>query len=104
LWSLIFQSNVTLNEGDLIENTEVSNILNFQPPMPVPIGKDSIWIGGPVICWVYAPKLDPSSPDGTDGHDSGFGDIQMLNLFGPMKSDGSLWGFGADLDVAYGQR
>ncbi len=45
LWSLTFQDNLGIKEGDLIEDSTTSNLLFFQPAMPVPVGKDLVLIG-----------------------------------------------------------
>jgi len=44
---------------------------------------------------VTNPILDPTASGGVDGHETGFGDIQMLTLFGPNRMDGLVWGAGA---------
>ena len=38
-WSIIFQENLTFNSGDMVNGTHASNVLNFQPSLPVPVGK-----------------------------------------------------------------
>jgi len=39
LWSLTFQDNLGIKEGELIEGSTYSNLLFFQPAMPVPSGQ-----------------------------------------------------------------
>ncbi len=90
LWSLTFQQNLALVEGDRIEGTEIQNTFFFQPALPIPLGKDKVFIARPVFPIVTNPVLDPSQPDGVDGHKTGFGDIQMLALVGPNRRDGTV--------------
>ncbi len=96
LWSLTFQQNLALVEGDRIDGTEIQNTFFFQPALPIPLGKnkDYVFIARPVFPIVTKPVLDPSQPDGVDGHKTGFGDIQMLALVGPNRRDGTVWGIG----------
>jgi hypothetical protein len=96
LWSLTFQENLTLVEGDAIEDTEIQSTFFFQPLLPVPVGRnrDKVFIARPVFPLVTNPVLDPREPDGVDGSKTGFGDVQMLTLFGPNRKDGVVWGLG----------
>jgi hypothetical protein len=96
IWSLVFQNNTSFNKGDLIDGTTGSNVLNFQPIMPIPI-KSLNLITRPVIPLVTAPVLDPLSPDGVSGHKTGLGDITLLTLIGPSKPGGFIWGLGPTL-------
>jgi len=54
-WSLVFQENFTINQGDLVEGSVISNTVFFQPDF----SEDASGIK----------KV------------SGFGDIQMVALF-----------------------
>ena len=46
LWSLTFQDNLGIKQGDQIEGSTYSNLLFFQPAMPVPVGDDLVFIAG----------------------------------------------------------
>lgn len=91
-WSLIFQENIYFNTGDLIDGTQISNVFNFQPSLPVPVGKARMLLVRPVFPLVTAPVI---GSDGTqDGYETGFGDMQVFSLYGPDKKDGVIWGAG----------
>ena len=91
-WSLIVQENLSFNNGDFIDGTQVTNVLNFQPSLPVPVGKAKMLLVRPVFPIVTAPNLNS---DGTqDGYETGFGDMQVFSLFGPDKKGGVVWGAG----------
>jgi len=96
LWSLTFQGNYSLITGDAIENT-YSNTFIFQPALPVPVGKnkDKIFIARPVFPFVKTPVFDPLQPGRVDGHEWGFGDMQIFSMLGPNKNNGTLFGAGA---------
>lgn len=96
LWSLTFQDNLGIKEGDQIEGTTYSNLLFFQPAMPVPIGEDLVFIGRPVFPLVTSPILSPETGE-VEGHTTGFGDLQVLSLLGPSRATGWVWGAGATL-------
>jgi hypothetical protein len=57
-WSLIIQENLSFNSGDAISGTEVSNVLNFQPSLPVPIGKSRMLLVRPVFPLVTTPVFE----------------------------------------------
>ncbi len=98
LWSLTFQENLSLNQGDRIDDTEISNTFFFQPALPLPIrGGKGVLIARPVLPLVTTPVLDPASRGGVDGHKTGLGDIQMVALVGPNKLTGQVWGVGTTL-------
>lgn len=91
-WSLIFQENLSFNTGNLVDGTQVSNVLNFQPSLPVPVAKSKMLLVRPVFPLITAPQLNS---DGTSsGSETGFGDMQVFSLFGPDKKDGVIWGVG----------
>ena len=51
-WSMIFQENLNFNSGDLVNGTHVSNVFNFQPSLPVPVGKSKmLLVLTLMICW-----------------------------------------------------
>lgn len=97
LWALSFQNNTDIKRGDLIDGTEVSNTLLFQPFIPLSVGenKDMVLSIRPVFPLVTAPVLDSTQRDGVNGHDTGLGDIQMLAILGPNVEDGWIWGIGS---------
>jgi hypothetical protein len=96
LWSLTLQENYSLNQGDRVSGTEESNNLFFQPFLPFPLGDDWMLTLRPVFPLVTNTRFTPGE-DGTDGHVTGFGDIQMLTLLGPDRGDGWVYGLGATM-------
>jgi len=93
-WALTLQDNLSGKEGDLVDGTALGNVLLFQPLLPVPISKKLMFSGRPVFPLVTSPNVDFSTGE-TDGHTTGFGDLQLLTLIGPDKADGWVWGAGA---------
>ena len=91
-WSLIFQENLSFNTGDLIDGTQLTNVFNFQPSLPVPVGKAKMLLVRPVFPIVTVPNLD--SDGSQDGNETGLGDMQVFSLYGPDKKDGVIWGAG----------
>lgn len=91
-WSLIIQENLSFNSGDAISGTEVSNVLNFQPSLPVPVGESRMLLVRPVFPLVTTPVFDESGEKTTT--ETGFGDINVFSLYGPDKKDGLIWGAG----------
>ena len=89
-WSLIFQENLSFNSGDAISGTEVSNVLNFQPSLPVPIGKSRMLLVRPVFPLVTTPVFDESGEKTKT--ETGLGDVNVFSLYGPDKKDGLIWG------------
>ena len=91
-WSLIFQENLSFDTGDFIDGTQLTNVFNFQPSLPVPVGKAKMLLVRPVFPIVTVPNL---ANDGSqDGHETGLGDMQVFSLYGPDKKDGVIWGAG----------
>ena len=93
-WALVLQDNLGVAKGDLIDGKTYSNLLFFQPLLPVPAGKNLVFSGRPVFPLVTSPDVDFSTGE-TDGHTTGFGDLQLLTLLGPGKASGWVWGAGA---------
>jgi len=91
-WSLIFQGNYGTFKGDALNEAVHTNVINFQPSLPVPIAKSKMLLIRPVFPWITAPVLKPDSM--VDYYTSGFGDMQVFSLFGPDKKDGLIWGLG----------
>ncbi len=97
LWSLTFQNNTTVHEGDAIDDREVSNNFFFQPFLPFAVGsqKDTMLTFRPVFPLVTKPVFTAPDLRNASGHDTGLGDIQLLTLMGPSTPDGLVWGGGA---------
>jgi len=93
-WALTLQDNIGIQSGDLVEGSTWSNLLFFQPLLPVPIGKNLMFSGRPVFPLVTSPDVNFSTGE-SDGHTTGFGDFQLMTLVGPDKADGWVWGAGA---------
>ncbi|MGI9531833.1 hypothetical protein [Lutimonas sp.] len=91
-WSLIFQENLSFNSGDLVSGTHMSNVFNFQPSLPVPVGKSKMLLVRPVFPIVSVPIFDENG-EKTDTK-TGQGDMNVFSLYGPDKKDGLIWGAG----------
>ena len=96
LWSLTLQENFALLTGDSLEDTESQNTLFFQPFMPFKVGPGGRYMLSlrPVFPIVTRPSRDSSEAGEGGSHKTGFGDIQVLTLAGPNRSDGVVWGAG----------
>jgi len=92
-WSLVFQENLSINQGNLIDGNVTSNTFFFQPALPIPFGNNLVFTARPVFPLVTQPNFaeDPSGSKKT----TGFGDIQMAALIGPGNASGWVWGAGA---------
>ena len=101
LWSLILENKTLIQEGDAVGDREIASQTFFQPGLPIPLGKhdEMVFIARPVFPFATVPSLDASSSDGTNGRTTGFGDIQMLSLIGPNRTDGIVWGLGATMKL-----
>jgi len=93
-WALTLQDNIGINEGDLVDGTTYSNVLFFQPLLPVPMSEKLMFSGRPVFPLVTSPDVDFSTGV-SEGHTTGFGDLQLMTLVGPDKANGWVWGAGA---------
>lgn len=99
-WLLITQNDFTLLGGDGVDGTENLNILKFQPVLSFPMFDDSWnYLFRPVIQMTSAPLDDRSldegfSDDPFGDRTNGLGDTVLLNLFGPNRDDGVIWGLG----------
>ena len=91
-WSMIIQENLSFNSGDLVSGTHVSNVLNFQPSLPVPVGKSKMLLVRPVFPLVTVPVFDANGEKTST--ETGLGDINVFSLYGPDKKDGLIWGAG----------
>ncbi|MGL1889311.1 MAG: hypothetical protein OCD76_22545 [Reichenbachiella sp.] len=91
-WSLVFQENYSINQGDLVDGNITSNTFFFQPALPIPFGKNKVFTARPVFPIVTQPDF---SNDATGSQKvTGFGDIQMAAIFGPGNAKGWVWGIG----------
>lgn len=91
-WSLVFQENLSINRGSLIDGNTISNSFYFQPALPIPVGKNLVFTARPVFPLVTSPDF---SKDASGNQKvTGFGDIQMATLIGPGKASGWIWGAG----------
>jgi hypothetical protein len=96
LWSLVLQEDLILLEGDNLDGTEVANNFFFQPSLPVSLELNGtkVLFARPVFPIVTNPIPDLTSGT-SQGHQTGFGDMQMLAAIGPSRLDGTVWGVGA---------
>ncbi len=92
LWSLTFENSFLLLGGDEVDGRAEANTLFFQPGLPVPVGDGYTFISRPVFPVVTNPVFDAGGE--VERHETGFGDIQMLSLYGPDRSQGLVWGLG----------
>jgi hypothetical protein len=92
-WSLVFQENLGINQGEVVDGNIISNTFFFQPALPIPFGRNMVFTARPVFPLVTQPDF---TADPTGGKKvTGFGDIQMAALFGPGNAAGWVWGAGA---------
>lgn len=92
-WSLVFQENFGINQGDLVDGSVTSNTMFFQPALPIPFGRNKVFTARPVFPIVTRPDFSADASAGKKV--TGFGDIQMAALFGPGNAKGFVWGVGA---------
>lgn len=97
LWSLTFEDKIRLLESSALEDNTWGNTFFFQPGLPIPVGNQGRMVLSirPVFPVVTSPVFDPSGSGSVSGHETGFGDIQLLSLLGPNRIDGIVWGAGA---------
>ena len=91
-WSLILQDNINWKTGSAVSEDFTTNVLFFQPSLPVPIAKGRMLLVRPVFPIVTAPRIDAAGD--ITRHTTGFGDIQVFSLYGPDKKGGLIWGAG----------
>ena len=96
LWSLTFEDKIRLLYGDAVDGNTAANTLFFQPGLPIPVGNQGSMVLSirPVFPVVTSPVFDSSGSGSVSGHETGFGDIQLLSLLGPNRIDGVVWGAG----------
>ena len=92
IWSLVFRNTTSILDGDAVENSQTSNLLTFQPVMPIPIGENLILINRPVFPLVTSPSFNIETSD--IEHETGLGDIVLLSMLGPSATSGFIWGLG----------
>ena len=92
-WSLVFQENYSINQGDAVDGNVTSNTFFFQPALPIPFGKNKVFTARPVFPIVTQPDFSADASGGKKV--TGFGDIQMAAIFGPGNAKGWVWGVGA---------
>lgn len=92
LWSLVFQENLSLKTGEIVDGFQYANTFFFQPALPLPMGDNLIFIGRPVFPLVTNPVI--SENGSVVEHKTGLGDIQLFTAIGPNLSDGIVWGAG----------
>lgn len=91
-WSLVFQENFTINQGNAVDGSTTSNTIFFQPALPIPFENNLVFTARPVFPIVTQPDF---FSDATGGKKvTGFGDIQMAAIFGPGNASGWVWGTG----------
>jgi hypothetical protein len=96
LWSLTVQENFSVDQGDQVDGTDVSNTLFFQPFLPIPLGEKWMFTARPVFPLVTNSTMSPGE-DQRSAHKTGFGDIQMLSLIGPDSGGGIVYGVGVTM-------
>lgn len=96
LWSLTLQDNFGVVRGTMVDGSANTNVLFFQPALPIPVGQDMVFIARPVFPLVTLPVPNPVTGI-FEGSETGFGDFQLLNLFGPSRTSGIVWGVGLTL-------
>ncbi len=92
-WSLVFQENLSINQGYLVDGNVVGNTFFFQPGLPIPFGKNMVFTARPVFPLITSPDFE-NDPTGSTNV-TGFGDIQLVTLLGPGNASGWVWGAGA---------
>ena len=92
-WSLVFQENYTINQGNAVDGNVSSNTMFFQPALPIPFGRNLVFTARPVFPIVTQPDFSADPSGGKKV--TGFGDIQMATILGPGNATGWVWGVGA---------
>ena len=92
-WSLVFQENLSVNQGSLVDGNVIGNTFFFQPGLPIPFGKNMVFTARPVFPLITSPDFE-NDPTGATSI-TGFGDIQLVTLLGPGNASGWVWGAGA---------
>ncbi len=85
LWSLTLQENLYVKTGSLVDGSDISNVLFFQPFMPFPVGAGKMLILRPVFPLVTNPYSNYDNGTPKQQYKTGFGDMQLITAFGPDK-------------------
>jgi hypothetical protein len=91
-WSLIMQENLSLNNGDAIAGTQITNVFYVQPSLPVTVFKSRVLLIRPVFPLVTLPTFNDNGEK--TGRETGFSDFQIFTLYGRDKKEGFIWGGG----------
>ncbi|QDG53822.1 hypothetical protein FIV42_24675 [Persicimonas caeni] len=95
-WTLEFQNNLQVLDGDLIRGTALGNELRLQPLLPLVFGRHdgvvlSLRVTLPIVT---SPDLDNGVVGDDQEHITGVGDVEFLRLIGPNKRRGLVYGVG----------
>lgn len=63
-WSLVFQENFGINNGDLVDGSVISNTMFFQPALPIPFGRNKVFTARPVFTIVTQPDFSADASGG----------------------------------------
>jgi hypothetical protein len=99
LWSLVFQNDLVILDGDISDDAEVGNSFKFQPVLPIDITDKIRFIARPLFELVTTQPRPSINSNGKleFGNKTGFGDIGLATVFAPAKkgTGGAFWGLGA---------
>lgn len=91
IWSIQIQNDFVFLSGDAIQGNRKANFTNFQPIMPIPIGKNWNLVNRPLIPYVV---VETPQFDGSFETERGLGDIELIQVFSPSKGLGYFNMFG----------
>lgn len=116
LWSLVFQNDYSLFEGEITGDYRQENVTLFQPVLSIPLGDKWNLLNRPIFSYISAEVPKPPAgfdkkdlegaalPSGTSvgvvsqflnwDRDTAFGDFIFLSMLGPSAKEGFLWGGG----------
>ncbi len=57
-WSLVFQENLSVNQGSLVDGNVIGNTFFFQPGLPIPFGKNMVFTARPVFPLITSPDFE----------------------------------------------
>lgn len=93
IFSVQIQNNFVFLSGDFIKGNRKANFTNFQPIMPIPLGKNWNLVNRPLIPYV---SLETPQFDGTYKTKQDLGDIEFIQAISPSKGLGWF-----NMDSAY---